>query len=189
MCGNPCCRHILTLELHHMTWVRDGGGNQATNLIALCPNCHSLHTQGHIPDTAIRHWKGILHALNHAFNKESNDLLLFLNKTESQRILYSGDGLLRFAALISAGFVELSDITTGSGAIGGVADPFPLGLSSAKNNPPVGPPTMMTIMTPPSTSGTVRLSEKGRQLVESWLNGDEDAYRRTLEGHILPGKR
>src|SRR5687768_8506061 len=80
MCGNPRCRHILTLELHHMVWVKDGGGNDPTNLIALCPNCHSLHTQGHIPESAIRHWKGILHALNHAFNKESMDLLLYLNR-------------------------------------------------------------------------------------------------------------
>jgi hypothetical protein len=33
-----------------------------------------------IPNDAIRHWKGILHALNHAFSKESMDLLIFLSK-------------------------------------------------------------------------------------------------------------
>ena len=78
-CANPTCRNILTLQLHHIVWVRDGGGNNATNLIALCGHCHDLHTQGHIPASAIRHWKGLLHALNHAFNKESMDLLLYLS--------------------------------------------------------------------------------------------------------------
>ena len=24
-CGSPRCRHTLTLELHHIVWVRDGG--------------------------------------------------------------------------------------------------------------------------------------------------------------------
>src|SRR5690242_13197636 len=70
-CGNPTCRHILTLELHHMVWVKDGGGNEPSNLLALCPNCHALHTNGHIPETAIRHWKGMLVALNHAFDRKS----------------------------------------------------------------------------------------------------------------------
>ena len=28
-CGNPACRNILTLGLHHIVWVRDGGGNAA----------------------------------------------------------------------------------------------------------------------------------------------------------------
>ena len=64
MCGNPRCRHVLTLELHHMLWVRDGGGNEPSNLIALCPNCHALHTQGYIPAGAIRVWKGLLISLN-----------------------------------------------------------------------------------------------------------------------------
>jgi hypothetical protein len=172
MCGNPCCHRILTLELHHIVWVRDRGGNEPLNLLALCPNCHSLHTSGRIPDSAIRHWKGMLHALNHAFNKEANDLLLYLHKTESSRILYSGDGLLRFAALVSAGFVEIEGITHGLGQRAEA-----IGFFSAKST--AGPP--MVPITPPSTSGTVRLSEKGRQLVESWLAGDEDAYRRGLE--------
>lgn len=35
MCGNPRCRHILTLELHHIVWVRDGGGNEASNTTVL----------------------------------------------------------------------------------------------------------------------------------------------------------
>jgi 5-methylcytosine-specific restriction endonuclease McrA len=62
-CANPTCRNVLTLQPHHMVWVKDGGGSAAINLIALCGHCHDLHTQGHIPATAISHWKGLLHAL------------------------------------------------------------------------------------------------------------------------------
>ncbi|RIL09757.1 hypothetical protein DCC79_10070, partial [bacterium] len=84
-CANPTCRNILTLQLHHMVWVKDGGESTAINLIALCGHCHDLHTQGHIPATAISHWKGLLHALNHAFNKESMDPLISLKRGRESR--------------------------------------------------------------------------------------------------------
>jgi len=77
-CANPRCTHVLTLQLHHMIWVKDGGANEPSNLVALCGWHHDLHTQGHIPAEAIRMWKGMLLALDHAFDRESMDLLLFL---------------------------------------------------------------------------------------------------------------
>jgi hypothetical protein len=82
----PICRNILTLQLHQMVWVKDGGATAAINLIALCGHCHDLHSQGHIPISAIRHWKGLLHALNNAFNKESLDLLLCLSHPEIENV-------------------------------------------------------------------------------------------------------
>jgi hypothetical protein len=157
MCGNPRCRHILTLELHHIVWVRDGGGNEPANLLCLCPNCHALHTAGHIPQSAILHWKGALEALNHAFNRESRDLLLFLHATDRKSIWYTGDGLLRFASLISAGLVEIAKIRHGEGA-------------REKREGFLGPHTVE--QTPPLTTGMVRLSERGRHLVKAWLAGE-----------------
>ena len=62
-CANPVCRHILTLELHHIVWVKDDGANDLDNLLALCPNCHSLHTAGHIPASAILAWKSLLQSI------------------------------------------------------------------------------------------------------------------------------
>ena len=59
MCANPRCKHILTLELHHIEWIKDDGNNDVSNLIALCSNCHDLHTRGHIPRSAIDTWKCI----------------------------------------------------------------------------------------------------------------------------------
>ncbi|MGH8769775.1 MAG: HNH endonuclease [Burkholderiales bacterium] len=83
MCANPRCRHILTLELHHIIWVRDGGGNDPANLIALCPNCHSLHTLGHIPKEAVRVWKAMLVSLN-GVNRASIDVLIHLHRMEQR---------------------------------------------------------------------------------------------------------
>ncbi len=103
-CANPRCRHIITLEVHHIVWVKDGGGNEPDNLLALCPNCHSLHTAGHIPQSAIRAWKSLLVSLNNP-NRLSADLLLLLydeqkrveskHKTEEQPppFRFTGDGL------------------------------------------------------------------------------------------------
>ena len=115
-CANPRCRHILTLQLHHIVWVKDDGGNEPSNLLALCPNCHSLHTQGHIKPDAILLWKGLLLALNHAFDRDSMDLLLYLHK-QDYPMYYTADGVLRFARLIANG---LARSELGHEAIGSV---------------------------------------------------------------------
>ena len=163
-CANPVCRNILTLQLHHIEWVKVGGETAATNLLALCGHCHDLHTQGHIPASAIRHWKGILHALNSAFNKESMDLLLFLANADCTKVLYTGDGLLRFAGLIASGFAEIIDSHYGVGLRYG-------------NSPPTAPP---------SSTHRVQLSEKGRAFTIAWLAGDETGYRTILEKGDTP---
>jgi len=62
-CAVPTCFERLTLEIHHIVWVRDGGGSVPANLIALCPTCHALHTRKHIPPSAIRDYKRRLEQL------------------------------------------------------------------------------------------------------------------------------
>jgi HNH endonuclease len=158
-CANPTCRNILTLQLHHMIWVEDGGGREATNLIALCGHCHDMHTYGHIPASAIRHWKGLLHALNHAFNKESMDLLLYLSHPGIENIWYTGDGFLKFAGLVAAGLVEVAEFQ------------FSVGVRYGYSSAPTSPPT---------TAVRVKLSDKGKLLVDSWLKGDEAQYKAAL---------
>ena len=154
-CANPRCTHVLTLQLHHMIWVKDGGANEPSNLVALCGWHHDLHTQGHIPAEAIRMWKGMLLALNHAFDRESMDLLLFLYRQRRQRVLrVTGDGALTFARLIARGLVELG--------------------STAVNRTP-GPNAGPAISTHEPA-----LTEAGLLLVEAWLNGDESGYAQML---------
>ncbi|MCD4842797.1 MAG: HNH endonuclease [Methanosarcinales archaeon] len=163
-CANPICRHILTLELHHIIWVKDGGGSDPENLIALCPNCHSLHTNGSIPTKAIEVWKSLLVSLNNP-NRATVDLLLVLYREEerlaaveadsttaSPPFRFTGDGLGVLAGLISAGLVEISKRYSGASYFGG-------GMPSFE----------------------VRLTESGQRLVNAWLSGSPEAIEDALQ--------
>ena len=155
-CANPTCRNVLTLQLHHIVWVRDGGPSTALNLIALCGHCHDLHTQGHIPSSAIEHWKGMLHALNPAFSKEGMDLLLFLYVRGREPHFYTAGGVLRFAGLFAAGLVKF-------------------GSQLCEE-------TFTNFI---ETRHEVELSDKGRALVEAWRAGDETKYQATLTASAI----
>jgi hypothetical protein len=106
-CAVPTCRNVVPVHMHHIDEVSKGGGNAASNLIALCPNCHGLYHSGEIPKEAIRVYKSMLVALNHGIGKAAMDDLLFLH-SQSPPIL-SGDGVLRFASLIVAGLVRVEE--------------------------------------------------------------------------------
>ena len=103
-CANPACRMILTLDIHHMEYVSEGGGDTPENLLPLCPNCHSLHHKGEIPRESIRAWKMLLLALNEAYDRRAVDLLLMLDKMQNE-VIVSGDGLLQYAPLIASELV------------------------------------------------------------------------------------
>jgi hypothetical protein len=97
----------LALDLHHMVEVQEGGKNSPDNLIALCPTCHALYTRGTITKDAIYTYKAVLISLSAAFDKEGIDNLLFLGIVSPRKdLVISGDGVLRFAPLIAAGYAE-----------------------------------------------------------------------------------
>ena len=147
----------MTLELHHIDWVKDGGGNEAGNLIALCPNCHSLHTAGHIPAEAMRAWKGLLVSLNNP-HRGSADLLLVLREEEERLrqdgydpdrrssipppFRFTGDGLGMLSGFMTAGLIEIDRRYSGA---------------SIRGSTP---------------SFTVRLTDRGRAMVDAWLAGE-----------------
>ncbi len=168
-CGNPACRNILVLELHHIEWVRDGGGTTPSNLLALCPVCHGLHTAGHIPREAIVHWKGLLVALNGAFSRESMELLLFLGTIGKNHLWFSSDGVLKFAGLIASGFVEQNEAAFFPGervtAYSGAMDP-----------------RLHRVL--PSATFRLQLTEKGNLLVEAWKKGDMGIYYGTAKSQV-----
>ena len=153
-CANPTCRHILTLELHHIVWIRDDGTNDPDNLLALCPNCHSLHTSGHIPERAIHTWKQLLVSLN-STSRITADLLLVLYDEERRvdraedaskvapPFRFTGDGLPALAGLITAELLTISKRYSGVAYFGASMPSF-----------------------------EVRLTDKGRRFVQAWLEGD-----------------
>lgn len=105
-CAVPTCRTILALDLHHLWEVAGGGGDDPSNLIALCPTCHRLYHQGFIPPAAIYAYKSTLVAIGRAFDYDAVDRLLFLAKCDVDYLIVSGDGVLHFSRLIAAGFAD-----------------------------------------------------------------------------------
>jgi len=146
-CAVPTCRTTLAIDLHHLVGISSGGGNEASNLLALCPNCHALFHRGTIHREALQVWKGLLIALNEGVGTDAKDLLLLLSiePTPGQSMFFSADGVLRFAGLAVAGLV-------------GISRAFP-----QRNNDVVHP------------FHGVYLTDKGRALVAAWKAGDRAA--------------
>lgn len=106
-CAVPTCRAILAIDMHHIQEVSEGGGNDPSNLIALCPTDHALYHRGNIKPESIYLFKSMLVAITRAFDLESIDRLLFLESCEKDFIVVSGDGLLHFGRLIAAGLATM----------------------------------------------------------------------------------
>ncbi len=106
-CAVPTCRTILVQDMHHIWEVSAGGGDDSSNLIALCPNCHALYHRGTIKAESIYIYKAMLVAITRAFDVEAVDRLLFLESCKQDFVVVSGDGLLYFARLIAAGLARM----------------------------------------------------------------------------------
>ncbi len=102
-CAVPTCRTILAIDMHHIWEVSAGGGDDPSNLIALCATCHSLYHRGYIKAESVYVYKAMLVAITRAFDFEAIDRLLFLESCKKDFLVVSGDGLLHFARLIAAG--------------------------------------------------------------------------------------
>jgi len=150
-CANPNCRVMLTIEIHHMWRVADGGTNTLDNLIALCPNCHTAHHHGIIPEEAIRVYKSVLVALTGAYDLPTIDDLLFLEKTE-RPLNYSADGVLHFRRLIASGLAKTK-----------------LSVGEASGGWEV-------------TSHRIDLTERGKNILNAWRQGENDALEKALAG-------
>src|SRR5262245_36953481 len=99
-CAVPTCRGILALDMHHIWEVARGGGDEPSNLIALCPTCHALYHRGDISPDSIYAYKAMLVAISRAFDLEAVDLLMFLSMCPTDYLVVTGDGLLHFGRLI-----------------------------------------------------------------------------------------
>jgi len=106
-CAVPTCRGILALDMHHIYQVADGGGDDPSNLVALCPTCHALYHRGTISSDAIHAYKAMLVAIARAFDLDAIDRLLFLSPLGKDFLIVSGDGLLHFARLIAGGLASV----------------------------------------------------------------------------------
>jgi len=164
-CAVPTCRGILTLNIHHIVHVEEKGGNETSNLIALCPTCHALYHGGHIKKESIGIWKGMLVSLSQAFDKEAIDCLLFLEMlgVEGSPII-SGDTVMKYSKLISSGLVKYQ--------------------SSRRKEPLVGGDInehIKFILDKGTLVGyTLALTQKGTSLVKAWREGNGEALKAAI---------
>lgn len=158
-CAVPTCRGILALDMHHIWEVRAGGGDDSTNLIALCPTCHALYHRGTISQHSIYAYKAILLSLSQAFDVNSLDDLLFLEQLKPNELYISGDGVLKFSRLIASGLAHFdADVHT---IISG-------GALQHRSSQLVY---------------EVQLTEKGRMLLAAWKSGDRGRVEAFFAGH------
>lgn len=102
-CAAPTCRTILALDPHHIIELSEREGYVVDNLLAFCPTCHALFQRGVIRRESLYTWKSVLVSLSQAFDIATVDHLLFLNRPEAKSLRVSGDGVLQFSRLVSAG--------------------------------------------------------------------------------------
>lgn len=164
-CSNPICPHV-TLDVHHIVAVAEGGKTVLENLIALCVLCHRRITVKEIPESAARVWKGVLVRLNGAFARETIDLLRFLNHEKASEIRYRGGDLLKFAPLVASGLVsiERESKSPGSYIFAGTAEDAERMAAELEEE-----------LEKPELDDTwqVTLSEAGRLLLGSWVAGQD----------------
>ena len=156
-CAVPACRSILAIDMHHIWEVNAGGGDAPSNLLPLCPTCHALYQRGTIKAESIHTWKGVLVSLGRAFDQDAIDALLYLDLPATKPLVLSGDIILKHGGLLVAGLVEV------------------FGISYAKSHDSA---------TASATRGygkSLRLTDKGRALVEAWKCGDREAVKSALE--------
>ena len=151
-CAVPTCRSILALDMHHIWEVAAGGGNEPSNLVALCPTCHALYHRGTISSDSIYAYKAMLVAIGRAFDLEAIDRLLFLAMCPKDFLVMSGDGVLHFARLISAHLASVE--------------------MKANNN--------WNIVT-----YAVNITEKRRQLVQAWRDGDRTRLSQVISQPVF----
>lgn len=91
-CAIPTCRFPITENAHIVSWA-ESKNHSYENLIALCPNCHTLFDSGKIDRTAIVAYKKKLMFLNDVYSRFELDVLDHL-KTQ-KRALIPGELLIK----------------------------------------------------------------------------------------------
>lgn len=100
-CAIPTCRLPITENVHIVSWA-ESKDHSYENLIALCPNCHTLYDSGRIPREAIIAYKKKLMFLNEVYSRFELDVLDYLKTNKTALI----PGELLIKRLLEEGIVE-----------------------------------------------------------------------------------
>ena len=91
-CAIPTCRFPITENAHIVSWA-ESQEHSYENLIALCPNCHTLFDSGRIDRAAIVAYKKKLIFLNDVYSRFELDVLDHLKS--HKRALIPGELLIK----------------------------------------------------------------------------------------------
>ena len=100
-CAVPTCRFLITENAHIISW-SDSKDNSYENLIALCPNCHTMFDSGKIEKAAIIAYKKKLLFLNDVYSRFELDVLDHLKN--HKRALIPGELLVK--RLLEEGLIQ-----------------------------------------------------------------------------------
>ncbi|SRR5712692_812594 len=194
-CASPRCGNFLAMDIHHIHEVNEGGSNDLSNLIALCPMCHALYTRGIITKDAINAWKTMLISLNGAFDRESISNLRFLYKikeeinanfervlpqtknwsnSDQNRIQHT-NGQQHKLAQVDGLISELNLILISGDGVLKFSHLIASGLVSYH----------LAYVSGFDCLYTVQLTEKGERIIEAWFSGDREAVKEAL-GNLPP---
>ena len=91
-CAVPTCRFPITEHAHIESWSKTKNYNYE-NMIALCPNCHTLYDSKKIDKKALIAYKRKLLFLNDVYSRFEIDVLDFLKS--HKRALIPGELLIK----------------------------------------------------------------------------------------------
>jgi hypothetical protein len=99
----------IAIDVHHID--ENPANNDPSNLIALCPTCHSAFHRKTYSVEAVRFWKLMLQQLNAAYDRNAINLLLMLDRFEDngwKKFEVTGDGFLAFSPLLASGLIKVN---------------------------------------------------------------------------------
>jgi hypothetical protein len=103
-CAIPTCRFPITENAHIISWAKTKE-HSYENLIALCPNCHTLYDSGRIDKKALVAYKKKLIFLHEIYSRFELDVLDYLKI--HKRALIPGEILIK--RLLDEELVELEE--------------------------------------------------------------------------------
>ncbi len=105
-CAIPTCRSAVSVDIHHIKPVHEGGDNSPDNLIPLCPNCHRMVHDGKIDRKSVAIYKRNLRFTYDRFTQVEADLLFEMHKApDGYEFAWNETMLLLLKRLFDAGFI------------------------------------------------------------------------------------
>jgi len=109
-CAIPTCRFPITENAHIISWA-DTKDHSYENLIALCPNCHTLYDASKITKEAIIAYKKKLIFLNEVYSRFELDVLDYLK--EKEKVLLPSEILVK--RLLEESLIEINEVHMSQG--------------------------------------------------------------------------